>query len=85
MPNLTPQEDPPLFTADTQHGQLALQFSELIYTMHEKGLDQPTPKQVVESIRGCTRTPEVAAKCSDAELFAFFQRVSTVASASGNV
>lgn len=85
MPNLTSQDDPLLFTADTYHGQLAVQFSELIYTMHDKGLDQPTPKQVVENIRACTRTPDVAAKCSDAELFAFFQRMSTVASASGNV
>jgi hypothetical protein len=84
MPNLTIQDDPLLFTIQSRHGTLAVQLTEMMYVMHKNGVDNPTPEQAVKAIRECTQTPEVAEKCSDAELFAFFQRMTNAALASGN-
>jgi hypothetical protein len=84
MPNLTLAEDPLLFLIETSHGQMAVQLTEMMYEMHKQGVENPTPEQAVAAIRKCSRTPEVANKCSDAELFAFFQRMTTAALSAGN-
>lgn len=85
MIDLTENDDPMLFRLQTPAGALVMQWNEVIACLSKLGTQaEPSVADVAAAIRKVSRTPEVAAGCSDEILFAAFARVSKAVDQAGN-
>ena len=83
---LTDEDDPMLFAVTVPAGRLIFQFNEVTVTLQAISPPQGQPglPEIARALRESSRTPDVAAASSEAQLFAAYARAAKRVDTAGN-
>jgi hypothetical protein len=83
---LTEADDPMLFAVCIPAGRLVFQFNEVTATLQAMSPPQGQTgvPEMARAMREASRTPEIAAQATDAQLFAAYARAAKAVEQSGN-